>query len=145
MKEIKTEIIINASQEAVWTVLTDFEAYPSWNPFLVSIKGDKHVGGRLTNTMRTGSKDQVFKPRIEKFDKNHSFEWLGKLPLGMFNGRHYFILEALSPTQTKLIHGEHFSGWLRGLIMNKIGEETQQNFIKMNRALKAEAERVSVV
>lgn len=142
MKEIKTEIIINASSEAVWNVLTNYEAYPSWNPFIVSIEGDKHVGGRLRNTMHVNSRDQVFKPHIEKFDNNHHFEWLGKLPLGMFTGRHYFILEAISPTQTKLIHGEHFGGWLRGIIMNKIGEETQQNFIKMNRALKAEVERV---
>jgi uncharacterized protein YndB with AHSA1/START domain len=34
MKEIYTEIEINASAEEVWHVLTDFGAYPEWNLFL---------------------------------------------------------------------------------------------------------------
>jgi uncharacterized protein YndB with AHSA1/START domain len=32
MKEIHTEIEINASAEKVWRVLTDFAAYSEWNP-----------------------------------------------------------------------------------------------------------------
>src|SRR5208337_3854746 len=34
MKEIHTEIEINAPAEKVWKVLTDFAAYPEWNPFV---------------------------------------------------------------------------------------------------------------
>ncbi len=34
MKVIHTEIEINAPAEAVWRVLTDFAAYPEWNPFV---------------------------------------------------------------------------------------------------------------
>jgi uncharacterized membrane protein len=34
MKEIHTEIEINAPAEKVWRVLTDFAAYPEWNPFV---------------------------------------------------------------------------------------------------------------
>ncbi|MEM6261980.1 MAG: SRPBCC domain-containing protein [Bacteroidota bacterium] len=140
MKEIRTEIIINASPEKVWNVLTDFEAYESWNPFIVSIEGKQAVGERLTNTMVSNGKAQVFKPKILQFQQNDTFEWLGSLPLRLFTGRHYFILKDLGNGRTKLIHGEHFGGLLRGMIMKKIGEETQQSFLKMNRALKQRAE-----
>ena len=34
MKEIHTEIEINAPAEKIWKVLTDFAAYPEWNPFV---------------------------------------------------------------------------------------------------------------
>ncbi len=55
-KSIKTEIIINASKEKVWQVLTDFDKYPAWNPFIVSIKGELKVSTRLVNTLESGSK-----------------------------------------------------------------------------------------
>ncbi|RYZ45415.1 MAG: SRPBCC domain-containing protein, partial [Chitinophagaceae bacterium] len=35
-KQIKTEIVINASKEKVWAILTNFSQYPQWNPFIVS-------------------------------------------------------------------------------------------------------------
>ena len=38
-KEIKTEILINAAPEKVWSILTNFEKYPDWNPFIKSING----------------------------------------------------------------------------------------------------------
>lgn len=140
MKEIKTEIIIDASSEQVWQVLTDYESYPDWNPFIISIEGEKEVGGRLKNTMLNDGKTSVFKPVIQKWEENQHFEWLGSLPLRLFTGRHYFILEPINANQTKLIHGEYFGGLLRGLIMKQIGEATLQSFLAMNRALKQRVE-----
>ncbi|PQJ10866.1 hypothetical protein CJD36_012915 [Flavipsychrobacter stenotrophus] len=43
-KQLYTEITIKAAPEKVWTVLTDFAAYPSWNPFVKSIIGTPVVG-----------------------------------------------------------------------------------------------------
>ena len=34
MKEIITETIVDTKPEKVWEVLTDFENYPTWNPFI---------------------------------------------------------------------------------------------------------------
>jgi uncharacterized protein YndB with AHSA1/START domain len=38
MKEIRTEILINAQAYKVWKALTDFNSYPSWNPFIKYLK-----------------------------------------------------------------------------------------------------------
>ncbi|WP_236025435.1 SRPBCC family protein [Flavobacterium geliluteum] len=38
--EIKTQIIIHASPDKVWAVLTDFENYPNLNSFIKSITGE---------------------------------------------------------------------------------------------------------
>ena len=140
MKEIKTEIIINASPEKIWLVLTDNTAYSTWNPFIISMEGTLAKGNTIKTTMLSRGKEQMFKPTILAFEENTKLEWVGKLPLGMFTGQHYFILEKINANQTKLMHGEHFSGWLRGLIMSQIGEETRANFVKMNVALKARVE-----
>lgn len=140
MKEVKTEIIINAPKEKVWAVMMDFSAYPEWSTFIRSIEGEAKLGGRLKNTLRLTTSDQIFKPVITRMEEGNAFEWLGSLPLGLFKGRHYFMLESTGPQQTKLIHGEIFSGLLRALIMNKIGEDTIKGFQAWNKALKNRVE-----
>jgi hypothetical protein len=141
MKEIRTEIVIEAPRQLVWDVLMDFEQFANWNPFIVSITGTPHIGEKLVTTMLQGGKKQVFKPKVLVLDPGNRFEWKGKLPLGAFTGQHYFILEDAGGGHTKFIHGEHFGGWLRKIILNKIGEQTRQSFIAMNHALAEEAVR----
>ena len=46
MRDLRSEI--DASPEDVWQVLTDFDAYPEWNPFIRSIQGNPEVGSRLS-------------------------------------------------------------------------------------------------
>jgi hypothetical protein len=124
-KSIKTEIIINASKEKVWQVLTDFKSYPRWNPFI----------------MVNRSKKFRFKPKVVSVVPFRYFDWLGNLFIkGLFDGHHYFEIEELMPHQVKLSHGEYFSGLLSASILKKIAEDTRNNFIRMNNALKQQAE-----
>ena len=44
MKRIETEILIEADPEKVWSILTDFENHPKWNPFIKAITGEKEIG-----------------------------------------------------------------------------------------------------
>jgi len=39
MKGISSEIEISTSAEKVWQVLTDFDSFPEWNPFIKMIEG----------------------------------------------------------------------------------------------------------
>ncbi|MEM8901076.1 MAG: SRPBCC domain-containing protein [Bacteroidota bacterium] len=140
MPHLKTEIILNASPEKVWQTLTDLANYQHWNPFITSSKGEAIVGKKITNTMVLNGKTNIFTPVITKAEPQKKFEWLGSGMMGMFKGRHYFMLEKLRENQTKLIHGEKFSGLLSGLIMRMIGDETLKCFQKMNHALKEQVE-----
>jgi uncharacterized protein YndB with AHSA1/START domain len=38
-KQLRAQVDIQASPERVWEVLTDFAAYPEWNPFIVQASG----------------------------------------------------------------------------------------------------------
>ena len=97
MKEIRTEIIINTSSDKVWNVLTNFSAYPDWNPFIRSLEGKAIKDTRLVATLHLKDrKPMVFKPVVTVSDDKKKFEWLGTTPLNVVNGWHYFILEEIS-------------------------------------------------
>lgn len=142
MKEIKSEIIINANISKVWNVLMDFEKYPDWNPFIKSISGTKKVDHKLNVLIKPpDGKGMIFKPKILRLLPNKEFRWKGKLGVnGIFDGEHYFGLEPQSETQTKFIHGEKFSGILIPL-MSKALEKTKEGFQLMNKSLKKECEK----
>jgi hypothetical protein len=142
MKALNTEIIINASAEKVWSILTDFKKYPEWNPFIVRIEGKPEVATQLRVELKNGESISVFKPKVVTVNTNSAFEWIGSLPIpGIFTGHHCFRIEPLGNGQIKFVHFENFSGLLAGLIMKQIGEQTMQAFISMNKALKERAER----
>lgn len=135
-KSIKTDILLQAGKEQVWQVLTDFERYHEWNPFIVRSSGKAVPGTVLEHVMKNGKKEIAFRPRVLKAEPYRYFDWMGHLFFkGIFDGHHYFELEEITPKQVKLTQGEHFSGLLSGVILNMIGEETRNNFIAMNRAL----------
>jgi hypothetical protein len=142
VKNIQTEILINADISKVWNVLMDFKNYPNWNPFIQSIRGEQQVGSKLTVFIKPpDSNGMTFKPKILVLEPNEEFRWKGKLGIkGIFDGEHYFILEPLNIGQTKLTHGEKFSGLLVSL-MGKMLEKTKQGFLLMNESIKRECEK----
>lgn len=145
MKELTTEIIINASATRVWQILTDFSQYSQWNPFIISSAGNAVESTRLTNQMKQGEKTMTFTPRLVKVEENRHLEWLGQLWMpGLFDGNHIFVIEELAPQQVKLTQKEKFSGILSSLILKQIAETTRQGFVAMNRALKQRAENQNI-
>ncbi len=141
MKNIRTEIIIDASAETVWQILTDFESYGNWNPFVVSIEGEaKENAGLKAQLMIKEGKAMTIRPKVTDIKNNKRFEWYGTTPLWMFNGRHFFEIEVVGRNQVKSIQGEYFTGWLKGAILRWVGDQTRAGFIAMNHALKEKAE-----
>ena len=142
MKTITTEITINAPINDVWKQLTDFESYPRWNPFITDISGVLEIGDKLKVTISPpNSKSMTFTPRILEVIQGKVFRWKGILwTKGIFDGEHYFELEALSAHQTKMKHGEQFSGLLSLIIFPLIKKNTIEGFGLMNQALKKELE-----
>lgn len=145
MKQLKTEIIIDAAPTLVWKVLMDFENYINWNPFLISIKGKAEVGTYLENKIQMSeTKSMDFKPKVLVVEENKEFRWKGKMFVnGLFDGEHYFLLEKTAEGNTQLIHGENFTGVFGSVIFKMIKEDTMKGFEKMNRSLKAEVEKIT--
>ena len=88
MKELRSEIEIEAPTERVWRVLTDFAAYPEWNPFIRRVSGRAEVGERLVVHMQpSGTRGMTFRPTVMKVEPGRELRWLGHLLVpGIFDG-----------------------------------------------------------
>jgi hypothetical protein len=140
-KNIRTEIEINASPEKVWQILSDFENFPAWNPFVMKVLGHPKVGEVLQIEVQLPeSRLSKFTPEVLVAEPNKELRWVGTMALNAFRGEHFYQIEKLGENKTKFIHGEHFSGWLVGLIWLLIGKQTEKGFQIMNEALKKRAE-----
>ncbi|TRX61322.1 SRPBCC domain-containing protein [Fulvivirga sp. M361] len=143
MKELYTEIQINAPASKIWSVLMDFDLYPEWNPFVISVIGRAHLRERLKVTIQTGeAKTMRFTPRVTIFKKEKEFAWLGQLLMaGLFDGHHRFEIKEIEHGQHLFIQKEQFSGLLVPLFWKKLDVGTRAGFVMMNEALKKRAEQ----
>jgi hypothetical protein len=137
MKRIETEININADLLKVWSILTDFKSYPSWNPFVKSLTGEVREGNRI-KVVLPGMK---FKPMVLKFETAKEFRWVGHLLVkGLFDGEHSFVLTGNKDGTTTLKHAEQFTGVLVPFFKKMLDTNTKHGFEQFNIALKKRAE-----
>ena len=112
MKELRTEIEIQASAERVWQLLTDFPSFPQWNPFIRKASGNIRVGERLEVRLQpSGASAMTFRPTVLKVEPNREFRWLGHLLIpGLFDGEHIFTIEPLGEGRVRFTQREVFTG-----------------------------------
>ncbi len=140
MKELHTEIEINASPETVWDIVTDFEKYQEWNPFINRITGQAREGSKIEIHIQTpAGKRRRYEPTVTKVENRRELRWLGKSWL--LNGEHIFTIEQLQEgRKVKFVHREVFAGLLTGLFGNSLDNDIKKGFEEMNKALKERAE-----
>jgi hypothetical protein len=144
MKTLEHVTEIDASAEQVWAVLTDFAAYPEWNPFLAIEAESTRPGDRLAVTFRAGKRKPVtMKPTVTAFVPGQRLSWLGRLLLPrVFGGAHHFAVEAIGAGRTRFTQGETFRGVLVPFV-GRLLRDTDAGFAAMNTALKTRVERIS--
>ena len=137
-KEIKTSITINASPEKVWEILSDFQAYDIWNPFLTGMSGIFKKG----NKVKINAGGMNFKPIILNIEEKKEIRWKGSLLFkGLFDGEHVLQIVDHADGTVTFVHEEYFSGILVGLFAKKLDTETRAGFEEMNKKLKEIAEK----
>ncbi|HAW19797.1 MAG TPA: SRPBCC domain-containing protein [Flavobacteriales bacterium] len=141
---IQTEIEINASAKTVWDVLTDFSAYPEWNPFIIDVSGEVAVGNQISIKLTPPDSNEMnFKPVVQIMEPTSDFMWIGRLFFkGVFDGAHRFQIKEIAPTRVQFVHSEEFSGILVPILKKMVEGSTTQGFIQMNEAIKLRAESI---
>lgn len=142
MKEIITRIEIRSNPEKVWKVLTDFQLYKYWNPFIIGIAGSPIRGEKIEIELRTAAqKTRVYRPVITKVDPPTELRWYGKaiLPL-ILDGEHIFTIQENEEHDTIFTQKEIFKGLGAYLGNARMFDDIRKSFQMMNSSLKLRAE-----
>ena len=122
-------------------MLTDFGAYPDWNPFIRCIDGPLSGGARLEVRIEPpGRRAVTFRPRVVAIEPTRGLRWLGSFLVGgLLDGEHAFLIEPIDPARVRFVQRERFGGILVPVVRKGVAA-TQLGFEQMNLALKTRAE-----
>jgi hypothetical protein len=142
MHELHTEIEIAGTPEQVWAILTDFGAYPRWNPFIRSIEGALVKGASLKVRVEpSGGKAMTFRPKVLVAEAPRELRWLGQFLIpGIYDGDHRCVIEPLQSGKVLFKHSERFDGLLIPLFRTSLDRDTKRGLVEMNVALKQQVE-----
>jgi hypothetical protein len=143
MHELHTDIEIAAQPEQIWAALTDFAAYPRWNPFIRYVHGVAQEGRTLEVVIRgRGAPRAAFRSRVLVADRPHELRWRGHLfGPGVFIDEHRFLIDLLPDGGSRFEQSGRFSGLLTPMLRSTIDREVQRGLREMNSALKGLVER----
>ena len=134
--------MINSSAKLVWDILTDFDNFPKWNPFMKQISGELREGSRIQVLIKPyNSRDITYKPTILDLKHEEKIKWLGNTWIPhLFDSEHSLILKKIDENRILFVQKEKFSGILVPILIGLL-KNTEISFKMMNEALKKEAEK----
>ncbi len=143
--EIRSTIDIAASPEHIWSVLTAFDNYQTWNPFIRGIKVSKlHTGAKLHALVRRppNGRSRLLSTIILNVTPGSELMWRRKfLMTRLFTAEQAFIIVPNGVQGSHFIQRERYSGFLASFIFRQVKSDTTESFEAMNRALKRVAEK----
>ena len=140
--QLQAEIDITATPERVWSILTNFSAYPEWNTFIRFVHGVPQQGARLEVRIQpSGTRGMTFRPTVLTAIPNQELRWLGRfLVPGLFDGEHRFAIQPIADGKIRFRQSELFSGILVPMFKGSLNKNTKRGFEEMNQELKVRAE-----
>src|SRR3954451_19438209 len=91
MDGYRASSVITASAQAVWDVLTDVGAWPSWDSGVVRVEGSPALGQKVTVFPEVNPK-RGFPVTLVDLRPGAGMTWRGGMPLGLFVGTRTFTL-----------------------------------------------------
>ena len=139
MKQYHTDIVIKASVDTVWNELTNTESYPNWNPLVGKLTGELKAGNRISTYIVPLEK--TYQPKLLVVEPQKELTWQGiQGAKFLLAGKHYYRLEQISATETRLLHGEWFTGLFSFFIPKRLLQKMESAFIEHNKQLKKRIE-----
>ncbi len=132
---------IAAPPALVWRVLTDFAAYPEWNPLIASARGEPGPDRRIVVDVKPLGR--TYRPRITVWEPPRRLAWTSweVLPF-LLTSVHYFRLDPTPDGGTALQHGERFRGVATPLLRRFLMDRMHQAFVHHDLALKQRVEEL---
>ncbi len=131
---------IQATPDAIWSILVDGAHYADWESGVISVHGTI-APGETIKVVSSANPGRSFPVKVAEFEPGRAMTWSGGMPLGLFKGVRTF---RLTPTAggTRFDVREEYSGPLLGMMWRSM-PDLGPSFSQFARGLKARAERPS--
>jgi hypothetical protein len=142
MIEVRASQDIDASPAVVWSVLTDLDSFPVWNPFIRHAHGSTEVGGTVHVRVRPRFRIPLgFHAKVIARTADRELRWRGHvLSPWLASGDHTFAIEPRPDGGVTFVQRETFGGVLPWLAKRLLAREAKRGFDAMNDALATRAE-----
>lgn len=136
---------IAAPAELVWQVLTDFEAYREWNPFVVAASCSLIVGEPMD--MRVRVLPFMVQPQrewITSCEEGRGFCYAMSMEPGkLLRSRRCHEITPVDPAASRYESRFAIEGPLSGIVAGLLGSQLRRGFTEMSEEMKARAERLA--
>ena len=108
-KQVHAELVVAASPEQVWSVLTDPAAYPEWHPVFVAVEGQYADGAELAYKLKDEKgKVSDVKATVRHFAPARELRQFGGIR-GVLTFDHRWLLEP-ADGGTRVVQHEEYRG-----------------------------------
>jgi hypothetical protein len=130
--------VIQADPAAIWAVLTDGSAWPTWDSAVARFEGTIAPGHKVTVYPEINP-GRGFPVRVVEFVPAERMTWRGGMPLGLFTGTRKYVLTPQPDGSVRFGMREEYTGPLAGLIGRSI-PDLGPSFIQFANGLKHRVE-----
>lgn len=136
----RKETVVHTPIDAVWSVLTDIECWPEWQPDVSSAKLEGDIG--VGTVFRWRAKGMGITSTIQELEPQRRIGWSGR-SLGV-RALHFWTLESRGD-ETRIVTEESMSGWLVRILKVLSPGFLDQALSRSVEMLRARAERAPAV
>lgn len=144
---VSETVEIDAPQDFVWSVLTDYPSYPEWNPYTVKVEATLEIGGRVALQLPDpDNPGQTFEnvEWMSVIDAPHHLQYnTGTEIPGIHAVRDQWV-EDLGDRRSSYRTTDVFTGDIAKLVFDLQGAWVTDGFNATAHALKARAEKLWV-
>jgi hypothetical protein len=130
------DIVISATLDTVWSVLTDIRRWPEWQPDIAFARLDNSMA--VGAVIRWKARGFSIKSRIQEYEPKRRIGWTGEAT-GM-QAVHIWSLEA-NDTGTRVTTEESLSGWIPRLLKIVNPSFLEKSLTGSLQVLKSQAEK----
>lgn len=146
MKEIKTEIILEAPAARIWELLADIALYQYWNPLFQRASGQMTVGEQLELVVHLPQIEPFsVKPTLKRVVPQSAFCWQYVLQSKrVFCGSFCTKIETLPDQQLKVVLKSSFGGLMGPLFSLSMSTPIAAGLESLNKALRRWGEKGNI-
>lgn len=146
MKELTTELSLEAPVARIWELLSDFALYPEWNPLFPKAKGSMNVGESFELDVQLPGIDRfAIRPTMEAVEQESRICWQSSMvSKGVL--RWTFAIELIPDQSGKLrfVQRSEFKGVLAPLFAFAMTKPVAEGMEELNLAVKRWGEKGNV-